>query len=116
MNTFEKALENIAKEYPVRRMSQTYAQIDFLDLLFDAYNCMYIGILYEGDEVILTDYANYAEICEWEDEDIKDIEKICHKHGITFINYHIECLYQSNEDVKHYLDCLLELKEIYAKD
>jgi len=115
MNLFEKALEEIGKEYSVRRMYEHYAQIEF-DILFDAYNYIFIGVLLEDNKIILTDMADYAQICPWEDEDIKDIENICNSHGIIFNNYHIECLYTNNEDVKHYLDCLLELKEKYVQD
>ena len=113
MEIFEKALKEIGKEYSVRRVNMTYAQIEF-DILFDAYNYIFIGVLYEDNKVILTDFADYAQICPWEDKDIPDIEKICQKHNIVFRNYHIECLYNSNEDVKNYLECLLELKEKYA--
>ena len=112
MNNFEKALEQIKKEFPVRQLTTTYAQID-TDILFDAYNYIFIGILFEDDKIYLTDGADYAQLCEWEDENIPDIEKICQKHNITFVNYHIECFYNSNEDVKNYLECLLELKEKY---
>lgn len=83
MIDFEKILTTIGKDYPVRRMNQSYAQIE-LDILFDDYNYIFIGVLLEEDKVILTDFADYAEICEWEDEDIAKIEKICSKHGITF--------------------------------
>ena len=115
MNKFEEALDRISQEYDIRRLNQNYAQIEF-DILFDPYNYIFIGVLYENEKVILTDFADYAPLCDWEDEDIPDIEKICQKHQITFFNYHIECLYQSNDDVKRYLECLLELKEKYIKD
>ena len=115
MNKFEQALKEISKDYPVRKITTTYAQIEF-DILFDAYNYIFIGVLFEDDKVILTDMAEYAQICPWEDEDIIELEKICSKYGVTFKNYHIECLYHSNQDVKNYLDCLLELKEKYAEE
>ena len=114
MNTFEKALAEIQKDYSVRRFNSTYAQIEF-DILFDDYNFIFIGVLYEDEKVILTDFADYAEICPWEDDNIHEVEAICQKYGVTFRNYHIERLYHSNEDVKLYLDCLLELKEKYAE-
>ena len=115
MNDFEKALEEIKKEYPVRRMGDNYAQIEF-DILFDAYNCIFIGVLFENNQVILTDMADYAQLFSFinEEEDVIDIAKICQRHGITFRNYHIECIYHNNDDVKHYLDCLLELSDAYA--
>ena len=114
MNIFEKALEETAKEYDVRRFTTTYAQIEF-DILFDDYNYIFIGVLYEDNKVILTDMADYAQICPWEDEDIVELEKICQKYGLIFKNYHIECLYRNNQDVKNYLGCLLELKEKYVE-
>ena len=114
MNTFEKALAEIRKDYNVVQFTTTYAQIEF-DILFDDYNYIFIGILFEDNKVILTDMADYAEICPWEDDNIHEVETICQKHGVTFKNYHIERLYHSNEDVKLYLDCLLELKEKYAE-
>ena len=115
MNQFEKALENIAQQYAIRRFNQNYAQIEF-DILFDDYNYIFIGVLFEDDKVILTDFADYAPLCDWDDVDIPDIVKICRKHNITFFNYHIECLYQTNDDVKRYLECLLELKDKYIKE
>ena len=114
MDKYEKALEEIKKEYPVRRMTTTYAQIES-KILFDDYNYIFIGVLFEEGKIILTDMAEYAQICPWEDEDIPELEKLCQKHGVTFKNYHIERLYHSNEDVKKYLDCLLELKEKYGE-
>lgn len=114
MDKYENALAEISKEYAIRRISATYAQIEF-DILFDAYNYIFIGVLYEDNKVILTDFADYAQICPWEDKDIPELEKICEKHNLVFNNYHIECLYNSNEDIKNYLDCLLELKEKYAR-
>ena len=113
MNEFEAILELIKKDYPVRRMGEHYAQIE-LDELFDPYNYIFIGVLYEDDVVILTDMAEYAEVCEWEEEDLPEVEKICKKHDITFHNWHIECFYHTNEDIKKYLECLLELSEKYA--
>ena len=61
MEIFEKALKEIGKEYSVRRVNMTYAQIEF-DILFDAYNYIFIGVLYEDNKVILTDFADYAQI------------------------------------------------------
>ena len=113
MDIFEKALAEIRKDYNVVQFTTTYAQIEF-DILFDDYNYIFIGVLFEDNKVILTDMADYAEICPWEDDDIYEVEAICQKYGVTFKNYHIERLYHSNEDVKLYLDCLLELKEKYA--
>ena len=72
-------------------------------------------MLYEDDKIYLTDFAEYAEVCPWEDKDIPELEKICRKHHIVFKNYHIECLYKSNKDIKNYLDCILELKKKYAE-
>lgn len=114
MKDFEVALETIGKEYPVRRMLETYAQIE-LDDLFDDYDFIFIGVLYENGQVILTDFADYAPLCNWEDEDVPEVEKICQKYGIAFNNYHIECIYHSNDDIKNYIDCLLALKEKYIK-
>ena len=94
-------------------MTTTYAQIES-EILFDEYNYIFIGVLFEEDKIILTDMAEYAQICPWEDKDIPELEKICKKHGLTFQNYHIECFYNTNEDVKKYFACLLELKEKYA--
>ncbi len=114
MDSYEKALNAIKKDYPLRRMTSTYAQIEF-DILFDSYNYIFIGVLSEDDKVILTDLAEYAQICPWEDEDIPELEKLCQKHGVSFKNYHIERLYHSNKDIKQYLNCLLELKEKYGE-
>ena len=115
MDIFEKALQEIGKEYPVRRMTTTYAQIE-LDELFDLHNYIFIGVFYDKDNniVLLTDNADYAPVCGWEEENLPEVEKICKKHNITFSNWHIKCVYQSNQDVKNYLDCLKELSEKYA--
>ena len=115
MNDFEKALEQIKVDFPIRQLTTTYAQIE-LDILFDSYNFIFIGILYEDNKILLTDCADYAEICPWEDEDYPEIERICAKHGLRFNNWTIECEYKNNKDIRHYLDCLLELKEKYARD
>ena len=115
MDIFEETLKEIGKKYPVRRMTSTYAQIE-LDELFDWYNYIFIGVYYRKDEnqVILTDNADYAPLCKWEEEDLPEVEKICNKHHINFNDWHIECIYQSNKDVKNYLECLRELSEKYA--
>ena len=115
MDIFEKTLEEIKKEYPVRRMYEGYAQIEF-DELFDWCNYIFIGVYYEKEknQVILTDLADYAPVCNWEEEDLPEVEKICKKHHINFNNWHIECVYHNNQDVKNYLECLRELSEKYA--
>ena len=115
MDIFEKALVEIRKDYNVVQFTTTYAQIEF-DILFDDYNYIFIGVLFEDNKVILTDFADYAELCPWEDDNIHEVEEICQKHGVTFKNYHIERIYHSNEDIKLYLDCLLELKEKYERE
>lgn len=115
MNIFDKALQKIKSEFPVRQYTTTYAQIDF-DILFDPYNYIFVGVLYEDEKIILTDCADYAQICPWKDEDYPEVEKICAKHGLKFINWHIECLYKDNRDIKNYLNCILELKEKYVSD
>ena len=114
MNTFEKALAEIRKDYNVVQFTTTYAQIEF-DILFDDYNYIFIGVLFEDNKVILTDMADYAEICPWEDDNIHEVEAICQKYGVTFNNYHIERIYHSNDDIKKYLDCLLALKDKYIE-
>ena len=112
---FDRILEEINKDYPTRRMSEFYAQIE-LDILFDGYNYIFIGVLFEDNKVILTDFADYAPLCNWEDKDIPDVNKICEKHHVVFRNYHIEKIYNSNQDIKDYLNCLLELKDKYIVD
>lgn len=113
MNKFEKTLEEIKKEYQVRMLTTTYAQIE-TDILFDAYNYIFIGVLFEDDKIYLTDCAEYTQTCQWEDEDVPEVEKICQKHNLTFKNFHIECFYRSNEDIKNYMECLLELRDKYS--
>ena len=116
MDKLDAAIAEISKEFPtIRRVTTTYAQIDF-DELFDWWNYIFIGVLYakEKDQVILTDMADYAPLCKWEEEDLPEVEKICQKHNITFHNWHIECVYQSNQDIKNYLACLRELSTKYA--
>lgn len=115
MDAFEAALQEIQKQYPLRRMGKHYAQIE-LDILFDPYNYIFIGVLFENDQVLLTDMADYAPLCDWEDENVPEVEAICASFGIAFHNYHIECVYHSNGDVKRYLDCLLSLRERYIGD
>ena len=114
MESFEKALNEIGKEYPIRRISKNYAQIE-LDELFDWYNYIFIGVLYDKDnnQVILTDNADYAPLCDWEEEDLFEVEAICKRHHITFNNWHIECIYHTNQDVNNYLECLRELSKVF---
>ena len=109
-NIFKKALDEIAKEYQVRKISTTYAQIEF-DILFDDFNYVFIGVLYENNRVLLTDLADYAELLDYSDEEMPRVEEICLAHNVTFNNYHIEKDYHSNQDIKDYLDCLLELQK-----
>ena len=115
MNDFDSALKNIEKEYPLRRISTTYAQIEF-DILFDDYNYIFIGVLFEDNEVILTDMADYSQLDYWHEENLPEVEKICREYGVRFNNWNIECLYHSNEDIKRYLDCLLAIKDRFVKD
>ena len=113
MDIFEKALSQIGKEYTVRKLTTTYAQIE-LDELFDSYNYIFVGVLFEDNQVILTDNADYAETCKWEEKDLADVKAICDKHHIIFKNWHIECVYQNNQDIKDYLECLRKLSRKYA--
>lgn len=115
MNGFDEILKTIGKDYPVRKMTSTYAQIEF-DILFDFGNYVFIGVLSREGEALLTDMADYSQLDYWDEEDLPEVERICGQYGVRFHNWHIERPYQSNEDVQKFLDCILALKERFVGD
>lgn len=109
----EEIFNQIKKDYPnARWTSKTIIQISFQDLMLDPYNYGFVNAFFNGDKVILTDFANNHEIFEFKEDEYKSI---CGKHNIIWDDYYIECPYKSNEDIKRYKECLIELANINWK-
>ena len=88
---FEKAIKEIEKEYKFRWLNKNCIQIDSEQLL-DAYNCCFVDVLNKNGQALLTDFADHMQI-------------------ITLNDYHLECNYASNQDIKNYFACLAEISE-----
>lgn len=109
----DKIFEQIKKDYPdTRWVSSTCIQINFMDFMLDPYNFAFVCLLFEDDKMILTDFADNEEVFEFPIEKYKEI---CAKHNITWNDYHFECIYNSNDDIKRYKECLEELAEYNFK-
>lgn len=104
---FEKAIKEIEKEYKFRWLNKNCIQIDSEQLL-DAYNCCFVDVLNENGQALLTDFADHMQIITLPEEKVKEI---CKKHNITWNDYHLECNYASNQDIKNYFACLAEISE-----
>ena len=104
---FKKALEEIGKEYKFRWLNQGCVQIDSKQLL-DAYNCCFVDILNKDGQALLTDFADHMQVITLPEDKVIEI---CKKHNITWNNYHLECQYTSNQDIKNYFECLAEIAE-----
>ena len=110
---FEKALKEIEKEYKFRWLNKTCVQIDSKQML-DSYNCCFVDVLDENGEALLTDFAENMQIITLSEDKVKEI---CKKHNITWNNYHLECVYSNNQDIKNYFACLAEISEkMYSKN
>lgn len=109
----EKIFEQIKKDYPdTRWVSSTCIQISFMDLMLDPYNFAFVCLLFEDDKMILTDFADNEEVFEFP---IEKYQEICAKHNITWNDYHFECIYNGNDDIKRYKECLEELADYNFK-
>ena len=102
---FEKALKEIEKEYKFRWLNKTCVQIDSEQML-DPYNCCFVDVIDEDGKTLLTDFAENMQIITLPEDKVKEI---CKKHNITWNNYHLECVYNTNQDIKNYFDCLAEI-------
>lgn len=108
---FKKALKEIEKEYQYRWLNNTCVQIDTKKLL-DEYNCCFVDVLNENGQALLTDFANHMQIITLPEGKVKEI---CKKHHITWNNYHLECVYTNNQDIKNYFACLEEISKNMQK-
>ena len=109
----QEVFEIIKKDYPEARwISSSCIQIDFMDVMIDPYNLGYVDILFTDDRIILTDFANNYPLLEFEEE---ECIAICKKHGLVFNNYNIECIYNTNDDIKRYKECIEEFGELNIK-
>lgn len=104
---FEKALKEIEKEYKFRWVNKTCVQIDSEQML-DANNYCFVDVLNKNGQALLTDFADHMQIVTLKEDRVKEI---CKKHNITWNNYHLECAYESNQDIKNYFECLAEIAE-----
>ena len=104
---FKEALKNIEKEYKYRWLNGTCVQIDSEQLL-DAFNCCFVNVINHNGNALLTDFADNMQVITLPEEKVKEI---CKKHNITWNNYHLECVYTSNQDIKNYFECLAEIAD-----
>ena len=105
---YKEALKEIAKEYPIDENSKTYSQID-TDILFDEDNYIFIGVLSRENKTLLVDYAEYAQLVDY-DKYEKQIKELANKYHISINDYHIEKEYSSYEDIKEFTKFLLKLR------
>lgn len=110
----KEAFEEIKKAgYDIRYIHSKACQVDF-DFLFDGYNGAFVTLIFTDNKLLLTDYANYEEILD--DHEYEDIEKLCKKHDVQYIDYNIEKEYKGLKDLKIYEQCILDLRSQYSID
>lgn len=100
-----KAKQQIEEKYKTREISLDCLEIETNEML-DDYNFCFVALKDYKGYALLTDYANNLQEIELNENKIIEI---CKKHGIIFNNYHLECLYNSNQDIENYINCLKEL-------
>ena len=104
---FKQAIKNIEKEYKIRWASSTCVQID-TDQFLDAFNYCFVSILDEDGRALITDFADNMEVITLP---IERVQEICKQHNIVWNNYHLECEYTSNDDIKRYFECLQQITD-----
>ena len=102
---YNQALEEISKQYTVNKIALDSAQI-ITDVLLDEANIICINITKEGEDVILTDYAETINSFDLEEEQIKNI---CDDYQMDFNDYAIETKYNSIDDLIRYIECMKKI-------
>lgn len=112
MNRFE-LFDYIKKDFPNARWAHSKCiQVDFMDVMIDPYNYAYAAILLMPDKVLLTDFADTAQIVDFTPE---EFQKICQKYGVIWDDYNLELEYHSNEDIKTYKAFMNEISDLNWK-
>ena len=104
---FKTAVSIIEKEYKFDWVNKGCIQIESTQLL-DPYNCCMVALYDNNGVALLADFADNMQIITLSEEQVKEI---CKKHNIMFNDYHLECIFTGNDDIKRYLECLAEITE-----
>lgn len=104
--------DQIGKDYKVRWAHSKGLNVDFDDVWIDPYHIAYLGVLLMDDKILLTDFADVAQIVDFTPEEFKEI---CAKHNISWNDYYMEREYHSNKDIQDYKECLMEIAELNWK-
>ena len=104
---FKTAISIIEKEYKFRWVNKGCVQIETTQLL-DPFNSVMLALFDNNGVVMLTDFADNMQVITLSEE---RVQQICKQHDITWNNYHLECIFKSNDDIKRYLECLSQITE-----
>ena len=111
--TKEELFEQIKKDFPSARWAHSRSiQVDFMDVWMDPYNLGFVAVLIMDDKILLTDFADTAQIIDWKPE---EFQKICAKYGVFWDDYNLELEYHSNDDIRTYKKFLEEIAELNWK-
>lgn len=105
----QAVFDQIAKDFEVRWAHSKGLNVDFMDVWLDPYNIAFIGVLLMDDKIILTDFADTAQIVDFTAE---EFQEICKKHGITWDDWTMEREYHSNDDIVKFKECLAEISDL----
>ena len=103
----------IEKEFDCYYLNQDCLQVNFLDIMIDAYNYGFVDVLSENGRLLLTDFADHLQILDMEEGEAK---LVCAQFGIDVNNYNIETPFNGMEDIHRYRECLIALAEFYERN
>lgn len=104
---FKTAISIIEKEYSFRWVNKGCIQIETTQLL-DPFNCCMLALFDKNGVALLTDFADNMQVITLPE---KRVQEICKQHNIIYNNYHLECIFKSNDDIKRYFECLQQITD-----
>ncbi len=109
---FVKCLENVKKLYKIYNENKDFFCVDCNKLLTD-YEYIFIAIKNVNGNAVICDFANNLQNINIPEEKIKEI---CKKYDVIFNDYNLSKIYNSNNDLTQYINCILKLSKISSQE
>ena len=110
--TFNQAIEEIKKYYPIYQRALDVVEIKVSKLL-NLCNYYFIALVSYNGTLILTDIATTVEVFP----DVTENEwiEICKKYNMSWNDWHIECEYTGIESLNNFIKLLDDIVKSFSK-
>ena len=102
---FVKCLENVKQEYKTYNENENFFCIDS-DIMLNDYDFVFVAVKKVDDKAIICDFANNLQYIKI---DLQKVKKLCEKYNVIFDNFELTKIYNTNQDIENYLNCIKEI-------